>query len=115
MPIVLTTAASPGDNDPGQTYPKGKVTNINIDILQSFVQVTMQFGDDPGSVWGRGPGLRMRRFTIQDNPSADPATTDFTDLLATLTNDGENIHDAIKRIVYAKLQADNPELDGTVE
>lgn len=115
MPIALTAAYNPGDHDPGKTYPQAKIDSIEINVRRKIVAVILSFGDTVDDQFSDGVGAEKKRVLIRDDDSATPPGTEFTDLMATVTNDGENIYDAIKRIAYAKVQALESSLAGTVE
>jgi hypothetical protein len=115
MPIALTTSFNPGDHDPGASYPRAQIDDITISVKQKAVAIVVSFGDMADDRWSEGPGSKKKRIVIRDTPTADPPGTDFTDLMAEITNDGESIYDAIKRIAYAKLQAVESSLAGTIE
>jgi len=115
MPIVLTTDFNPGDHDPGESYPRAKIDDITINVKQKAVAIVVSFGNVVDDKWSEGVGSKKRRVVIRDTPNAEPPGTDFTDLMATLTNDGENVYDAVKRVAYAKLQELESSLAGTIE
>lgn len=115
MPILLDTAFDPGDHDPGNTYPRAKIVDITIVVPRQAVAVTLDFGDVVDSIWTVGAASKKLKVVFQDAPYADPPTIAFTDLMATLTADGENIYDAIKRIAYVEAQSVAASLAGSIE
>ena len=111
MPIALTTPYNPGDHDPGNTYPKAKIQTLVVDIFGKKVEITVLYGDIVDDAFVRGTGSRNKRFTIDDANGS----TDYTDFISQLSNDGETFYDCGKRLAYAWLQANHAEFAGTVE
>jgi hypothetical protein len=111
MVITLTTAFDAGSHDSGQTYPKAKITQLNVDLISKEMRVILQYGDD-SSGWVRGAGSKDILEVIVDDPSVPH--TKYTDLVDSATNDGELLGAALERLVYAHMQTEYAELAGTV-
>jgi len=111
MSIQLTTPWAPwplgGPIPPETTYPEAKILKITwSDSKELFVM--LQFGHTDQGEWVPGAeGPQKLRFEIRDS--------DFETLASTLTNDGEGIYAAMKRIVYGYLQSAEPNLAGTID
>jgi hypothetical protein len=110
MPIVLTTAFDPGDNDPGESYPKAKIRRIEIQVDNQDVRIIVEHGDDSGGPFVRGVGSKNKTIALNDRDG-----TDYTDFISQATLDGETLYDAFKRLAYAKVQELDAALAGTVE
>lgn len=107
MPILLTTPGDPGDNDPGVTYLRAKIDRLNINLRRKNIDVDVSFGDLDGEEWTPGKGLRLRSFVIEGE--------DYDTMVGELSNDGEKVYDAIKRLLYEWLQINHDRFAGTVE
>lgn len=77
--------------------------NINAQAGQMEVQYTRAHDDGQGTV------------TPIDSQSVTYTGSAFVALATTATLDGETIYDAIKRVLYARLQADGKLPAGSVE
>lgn len=110
MPITLATPYSPwpiGSPFEGVFYPKVRISQVNF--LRNFIEVTVQLGDNPGggewTVAKEAPDPFLFVFDGEE----------FDALRTALTNDGEEVYDAVKRVIYEHLQTLNPIFLGTIE
>lgn len=111
MPVTLTTAADPGDNDPGQTYPKCKVLHFSVDLLAKQINFTLGYGDVVDSLWVIGNGVRAKDFTVTG--------ADYNTLItaSAVQGDGDSeyeIYSGAKRVLYQWL-IDNSHIAGTID
>jgi len=95
MPIALTTAYNPGDNDPNKTYPQAKIISYNIDIIYKSIHVLCQYGNTVDSVWVRGAGAPDKGFSIVGQA--------FLDIIAELPEEGETVYETVSRVLYEYL------------
>jgi hypothetical protein len=106
MPVTLTTAADPGDNDPGQSYPKCKVLHFNIDMLAKQINFTLGYGDVVDTSWVIGNGVRAKDFTI--------IGTDYDTMIAAASLADEAVYAGAKRVLYQWL-IDEEHIVGTID
>lgn len=95
MPLLLTTAWSPGDKDSGQSYTRAKISTITIDPANKKIDIKWGYGYLDGSsnwVWG----FEFNAFTIENIAPA----TEYDDIFAKVTNNAEVVGDSISRIIY---------------
>jgi len=111
MPITLTTAANPGDNDPGKTYPKAKIVHFSVNLLQNQITFELGYGDVVDGSWVIGNGVRGKNFTIN---SDDYATMIAESALQTDGASGYEIYSGAKRVLYQWL-IDNEHISGTID
>jgi len=98
MPIALQTAYNPGDLDPGKTYDHVELSAFGVEIFARSIYFEFCHGyiDAQGSF---AKGLKEPvRFYVQDKPRA--GTTDYTDMMAEISQDGEIISSAVARVLY---------------
>jgi len=108
MPITLDTAwERPRESaeDPVVTRPEAKITQILF--LQDSLHIKLEFGETVDSNW--------EALASVDQHTEVVSGQEYTDIMAELTLDAENIHDAAKRIAYDYLQSKYPSFAGTVE
>lgn len=115
MPILLTTPwarpLEPGESGPADTFPRAKVTQLTIDVQNAALHLKVEYGDVVDGGWVAHPyNIHLTEMVMDGDPE-----TPFTDLMAQLTNDGENVYEACKRIAYEYLIANHPYLAGTIE
>lgn len=104
MPIDLTTDFSPGEMQPGATYTHFKVMTFDCDLFSKRIRCAGYFGTMSGSVFTQGVAMRSYEFT----------GTDYDALVAEVANNGEVIYAGVARVLYAKLQAVDARLAGTI-
>jgi hypothetical protein len=115
MPILLTTPYDPGSSDPGETYPRAKITGFSIDLHAKVVQVRLEYGDVVDGSWVRGKASLEPSVCIENKPAEPgPATTDYDDLVAELPEAEETIYAGAARVLYEYLIAKGI-LSGTIE
>jgi len=111
MPIVLTTPADPGDNDPGKTYSRAKIVRFLINLNSNYIDFVVQYGDVVDDNWKPGKGMKHKDFRI----AGDEYNTMMTE--SALQTDGASeyeIYTAAKRVLYQWL-IDNGHAAGTIE
>lgn len=111
MPIVLTTPADPGDNDPGQSYSRAKIIRFLINLNSKYIDFVVAYGDVVDDSWVPGKGLKHKEFRIDGD--------EFNTMMAesALVSDGASqyeIYAGAKRVLYQWL-IDNGHAAGTVE
>lgn len=107
MPILLTTAYDPGDNNPGVTYPRAKI--LGFSFQQGVIGFSFGYGDLDGGApgtWVKGLGSPTKSFTIEGS--------DYDAMVAEIATGGELIYDEVARVLYEWLIA-NGHVAGTVE
>lgn len=106
MPLLLTTAYDPGDNDPGQTYPRAKV--VAFDWQDDRITFRLEVGDEVGdpAVWTFGPGADAKQFILTG--------ADYDAVVAEASLASELIYVGVKRVLYQWL-IDNGHVAGTIE
>lgn len=96
MPILLTTPYDPGDNNPGVTYPRAKITGFSHS--NGVIGFGVTYGDlvdgVPGT-WERGTGSPAKSFTIEG--------ADYSAMVAEVATAGEKIYDEVARVLYEWL------------
>lgn len=113
MPILLTTPWNPGNYDPGKTYPRAKIVTFTNNTERKAIRVTVDFGDEVEGKWVSGVPDRMRGRMGTHGHMIDGSAYDT--MVAASPDEGETVYDAVKRLLYAYLVANVPELAGTVE
>lgn len=112
MPIQLTSPWAPwphadaGSVPASVTYAEAQVYKITWTDAPSLL-AWVEFGETVNDEWVPGaysPAKLRVELTGED----------FTTLASALTNEGEGIYDAMKRIVYTYLQTNNLMLAGTI-
>jgi len=104
MPILLTTPFDPGDNDPGQTYPRAKI--IEFTWREGLIEFMVQFGDVSGDDWVQGQGGKPKGFVLTDS--------DYDAVVAEISLTDELVYAGVKRVLYQWL-IDNGHAAGTIE
>lgn len=86
--IALTDNYDPGDADPGNTYPKADVVHESHNRQAEQINVSFAYGTESGGklVPGKASAVAMR---VYNDPSVDPAVTDYDDMMDLLSNDAE--------------------------
>ncbi len=82
--ISLTTSYDPGDLDAGNTYPKADVVNESHNRQAEVVDLSFEYGTEAAGklIPGKATAVPMRIYN-------DESSTDYDDLMAMLSNDGE--------------------------
>lgn len=107
MPILLTTASDPGDNDPGASYPRAQILSFGIDTRDKRISFVVGFGDVVDSKWQHGNGVRSKEFSIEGD--------DYDTMIEEVSLADEKVYDGAARVMYAWLQANHSRFAGTVE
>jgi len=112
MPILLDTPWSPGDADPGNSYPRIKITKFSIEpdriisgSMSGSIVIQYEYGDEISGSWTRGlaaPGLGIM------------VTGSDYDYLVALTGSSESIYETAKISLYQWL-LDNNYVSGAIE
>lgn len=115
MPILLDTPWNPGDADPGQTYPRAKITKFSIEpdriisgSMSGSIVVDIQYGDNlsgSSGSWSRGDASPGYGWMI---------TGSDYDALVSVTGSSDSIYNDAKASLYNWL-LDNNHLSGTIE
>ena len=84
MPWLLDTAFSPGDLDAGKSYTHQKIAHLEHSIREKFIRLHIERGYIDGSDWVWATQGEALVVLIKDDPAAEPAVTDYTDLVATV-------------------------------
>jgi hypothetical protein len=64
MTILLTTPFDPCDNDPGQSYPRARLVQLEIYFPGEFMTFTFEFGDVVNGKWVKGVGSLTKRLDV---------------------------------------------------
>ena len=102
MSILLATPFNPGDLDPGATYTHVELTRFAGDFQGRVITFEFQRGTMDAANHFVPGDLNTLRFVVEDRPARGniPAKTDYTEMMAELTLDGELASSAVARIIY---------------
>lgn len=101
MPWQLTTPLNVGDLDTG-SYSQIKITRLTHDSVRGFLNVDLEYGNTTAGKWVPGVAPRTKQTSIFINDQ------DYQDLVEdSIATDGENVYEAIKRVLYAYLVTNN--------
>jgi hypothetical protein len=117
MPWLLDTAFSPGDLDAGKSYTHQKIAHLEHSIREKFIRLHIERGYIDGSDWVWATQGEALVVLIKDDPAAEPAVTDYTDLVATVVGvgeEGEILYDLNAAALYAYLAANSHIAAGSV-
>lgn len=64
MSILLTTPFDPGDNDPGQSYPRARLISMEVYFPGEFMSFSFEFGDVVNGKWVKGPGSQTKTINV---------------------------------------------------
>jgi len=107
MPWLLGSAFSPGDLDAGKSYTHLKISHLEHSVRDQFIRVYVDRGYLDGEDWMWAAVGKAQVFLIRDEPAADPAGTDYTDLVATVVVDEDVdalLYDLNSAALYAYLE-----------
>lgn len=99
--ILLTTPYDPGDLDT-QSYTHVQIRRFGLDLRRKAIDLEICYGylDSGNFVEGKSVAKRM---LIKDRPNRTPATTHFTDLIATMGVDSKTVYDQAAEGLYNHL------------
>lgn len=108
MPWLLDSAFSPGDLDSGKSYTHLKIAHLEHSIREGFLRVHVERGYITGGAWVSAPDSlgQLPPMMVKDEPAAEPAGTDYADLMATVVavgEEGEAIYDLAAAAIYTFL------------
>jgi len=107
MPWLLDSAFSPGDLDAGKSYTHLKISHLEHSVRDQFIRVYVDRGYLDGEDWMWAAVGKAQVFLIRDEPTTDPAGTDYTDLVSTVVAEGEEgdlVYDLNSAALYAYLE-----------
>lgn len=107
MPIILTTPANPGDNDPGNSYALAKIWDVRISLRRKRISFTLAFGDIIDGEWKDGVGISIKSYEIVGK--------EYEAVVAESSSKGETIYAGVKRVLYEWLQAHEDRFKGVIE
>lgn len=116
MPIQLTTAFNPGDLDPGKQYTHLAIRHLEHSLDNQTIRLICKYGVLEEGSFVAGAMSPTKTHLIQDEPTADPPGTDYTDLVATQVVSGDVddlVYDVNAKHLYQYL-LDNGEYAGTI-
>jgi len=105
MPIQLDIPFSPGDLDPGNTYPIAKIMYVLLNAVDSIIYVTWTYGTEVSGVFTQGTKAPQQQSIISGE--------DYDAMVSTLINEECSgvVYEGVKRILYDYL-LDNVLVDG---
>jgi len=106
MPLNLTTPYDPGENDT-QDYTHFRVDRLAHKASRKRIEVMGTFGTMGDSGFVPGEGALARNFSW--------GGADYLAMVSEPPVGSETAYQAVRRIVYEKIQADDPRFAGTIE
>lgn len=100
MPILLTTPKNPGDLDAVSSYTH--VELISFRWSNGLIEFSMMYGTMSGNSFVPGKWA-PNKHTVSNNPKT--GLTEYTDMIAEVTLDGETAFESVGRIIYTFVLA----------
>lgn len=120
VPLVIPAYAG----QRAQVLPEVKIVDFKLDLIQSQIFCTVEYGETVGGVWV-GSSLAAPPLIIENTPAqvdrdgnsipADPAYDTFRDTtLVTAPQVGAPVYEAVKTALYTYMIANVPDYAGTI-